>query len=142
MPFIMCPQCILIFVLIHSPPVILTFLIFLKFTRQTYTCSRVFFPVWLSGKESACQCWRHKKYGFNPCVRKMSQSRKWQPAPIFLPEKFHGQRNLVGYSPWSHKELDRTEDACMCACTCTQTHTDTHTHRSLSPIFPPCLEHC
>ena len=25
---------------------------------------------------------------------------KWQPAPVFLFGKFHGQRNLVGYSPW------------------------------------------
>ena len=25
--------------------------------------------------------------------------RKWQPTPIFLPRKFHGQRSLVGYSP-------------------------------------------
>ena len=29
-------------------------------------------------------------------------------------KKFHGQRSLAGYSPWSHKELDMTE------CTCTQ----------------------
>ena len=29
--------------------------------------------------------------------------------PLFLPGKFHGQRSLVGYSPWSHKELDTTE---------------------------------
>ena len=35
--------------------------------------------------------------------------RKRPPTPIFLPGKFHGQRNLVGYSPWSHKELDTTE---------------------------------
>ena len=28
---------------------------------------------------------------------------------VFLPEKFHGQRSLVGYSPWSHKDLDTTE---------------------------------
>ena len=27
----------------------------------------------------------------------------------FLPGKFHGQRSLVGYSPWSHKEQDTTE---------------------------------
>ena len=27
-------------------------------------------------------------------------SRKWQPTPIFLPSKSHGQRSLVGYSPW------------------------------------------
>ena len=35
--------------------------------------------------------------------------RKWQPAPEFLPEKFHGQRSLAGYSPWGQKELDMTE---------------------------------
>ena len=29
--------------------------------------------------------------------------------PVFLPREFHGQRSLVGYSPWSHKELDMTE---------------------------------
>ena len=33
----------------------------------------------------------------------------WQPTPVFLPGKSHGQRNLVGYSPRSHKELDKTE---------------------------------
>ena len=32
--------------------------------------------------------------------------REWLPTPVFLPGKFHGQRNLVGYSPWGHKELD------------------------------------
>ena len=34
--------------------------------------------------------------------------RKWQPTPVFLPGKFHGQRSLVGYSPWGFKELDMT----------------------------------
>jgi len=29
--------------------------------------------------------------------------------PVLLPEKFHGQRHLVGYSPWGLKELDMTE---------------------------------
>ena len=32
-------------------------------------------------------------------------SRKWQPTPIFLPRKFHGQRSLTGFSPWGHKEI-------------------------------------
>ena len=32
-----------------------------------------------------------------------------QPTPVFLPEEFHGQRSLVGYSPWDHKEQDTTE---------------------------------
>ena len=34
---------------------------------------------------------------------------EWLPTPIFLPGKSHGQRSLVGYSPWGHKELDTTE---------------------------------
>ena len=36
-------------------------------------------------------------------------SRKWQPNPVFLPGKFHGQRNLVGYSPWGRKESNTAE---------------------------------
>ena len=49
--------------------------------------------------------------------------KKWQPTPVFLPGKSHGQRSLAGYSPWSHKELDTTEqlihtclnnNRCMC----------------------------
>ena len=35
--------------------------------------------------------------------------RKWQPTQVFLPGKSRGQRSLVGYSPWSCKELDTTE---------------------------------
>ena len=35
--------------------------------------------------------------------------RKWQPTPVFLPGESHGQRSLVGYSPWGHKESDTTE---------------------------------
>ena len=31
------------------------------------------------------------------------------PAPVFLPEEFHGQRSQAGYSPWGHKESDMTE---------------------------------
>ena len=38
-----------------------------------------------------------------------SWRRKWQPTPVFLPGKFHGQRNLAGYSPWGHKESAMTE---------------------------------
>ena len=34
---------------------------------------------------------------------------KWQPVPVFLPEKLRGQGSLVGYSPWGHKEWDTTE---------------------------------
>ena len=34
------------------------------------------------------------------------ERRKWQPIPVFLPGKSHGQRNLMGHSPWGHKESD------------------------------------
>ena len=65
-------------------------------------------PRWHSGKESVFQFRRHKRHGFNFLVRKIPWSRKWQSTPLFLPEKFHGQRSLVGYSPWGCKELDMT----------------------------------
>ena len=54
-------------------------------------------PRWRGGKESACQCRRHWRSEFNPWVRKIPWSKKWQPTPVFLFEKFHGQRSLVGY---------------------------------------------
>ena len=37
----------------------------------------------------------------SPCI--------WQPTPVLLPGKSHGQRILVGYSPWGRKESDMTE---------------------------------
>ena len=60
----------------------------------------------LSGKESACQ---FRRLGFDPWVGEIPWRRKWQPTPVFMPGKSHGQRSLVGYSPWGHKELNRTE---------------------------------
>ena len=35
--------------------------------------------------------------------------KKWQPTPVFFPRESHGQRSLVGYSPWGCKESDTTE---------------------------------
>ena len=60
-------------------------------------------------KRSTCQCRKCKRHEFNPWVRKIPWGRKWQPTPVFLPGQFHGQRSLVDYSPWGHKELDKTE---------------------------------
>ena len=42
-------------------------------------------------------------------VRKILWRRKWQPTPVLLPGKSHGWRSMVGYSPWSRKELDKTK---------------------------------
>ena len=72
------------------------------------------FPNGSSGKESTCQCSRCR---FDPWVGKIPWSRKWLPAPVFLPGKSHGQRSLAGYSPKGCKESDMTK------------------HKEVSPIF-------
>ena len=59
---------------------------------------------------------RCKEQTFRLCRR-----RQWHPTPVLLPGKSHGQRSLVGYSPWGCKELDMTE------------------HRSLVCQWPPSL---
>ena len=64
---------------------------------------------WYSGKESACQRRRYKRQEFNPWVGKIPWRRKWQPTSIFLPGKYHGQKRMVGYSPWDWKQSDTTE---------------------------------
>jgi len=45
----------------------------------------------------------------DPWGEKIPWRRTWQPTPGFLSEKSQGQRNLVGYNPWGHKESDTTE---------------------------------
>ena len=62
-------------------------------------------PWWL--RESVCL--EFGRHGFDPWVKKITWRRKWQPTPVLLPEKFHGLRSLVGYSPWGRKESDMTE---------------------------------
>ena len=47
--------------------------------------------------------------------------REWQPTPVFSPENSHGQKSLVGYSPWGRRESDVTEGA----------HTHTHMNECL-----------
>ena len=61
----------------------------------------------LASLERVClQC---RRPGFNPWVGKTHGKRKWQPTPVLLPGKSHGQRSLVGYRPWGHKESEKTE---------------------------------
>ena len=45
----------------------------------------------------------------DPWVGKIPWRRAWLPIPVFLPGESHRLRSLAGYSPWGHKELDRTE---------------------------------
>ena len=58
------------------------------------------------GKVSACNA---GDLGLIPGVGKIPWRRIWQLTPVLLPGKFHGQRSLVGYSPWGRKESDMTE---------------------------------
>ena len=52
---------------------------------------------------------RHKRLGLDPWVKKMPWRRTWRSTPVFLPEEYCGQRNLVGYSPYGCKESDIPE---------------------------------
>ena len=63
-------------------------------------------PQWLKHQRI---CLHYRRPGIDPWVKKIPWRRKWQPIPVFLPGESHGQRSLVGYSPWGHKELDTTE---------------------------------
>ena len=64
-------------------------------------------PWWLLGRRP----------GFNPWVGEIPWRREWLPTPVFLLGESHGQRSLVGYSPWGYKESGTTEQL---------THTHTH----------------
>ena len=52
---------------------------------------------------------QYRRPGFNPWMGRIPWRREWRPTPVFLPEEFHGQRNLAGYSPWGHKESNMAE---------------------------------
>ena len=71
------------------------------------------FPGGASGKESTCQ---GRRCRFDLWVRKIPGSKKWQFTPVFVLGKFHGQRNLVGYSPqrvgqdWASEDLTGYSD--------------------------------
>ena len=61
-------------------------------------------------RERIClQCWRGRRHGFDPWVRKMPQRRAWQPTPVFFPGKSHGERSLAGHGPWVRRESDTAE---------------------------------
>ena len=69
-------------------------------------------PAWKSKTTKKEFAWEFKRCGFNPWVGKIPWSKKWQPTPLFLPGKSHGQRSLGGCSPGaakSQKQLNRAQ---------------------------------
>ena len=57
---------------------------------------------------------RGKRHRFNSCIGKIPWRRNWQPTPGFFPGESHGQRSLVGHSPWGCREWNTTEHAQCC----------------------------
>ena len=64
------------------------------------------FPGGSDSEESTCKA---GDPGSIPGSGRSPWRREWQPTPVFLPGESHGQRSLVGYSPWGCKESDRTK---------------------------------
>ena len=58
-------------------------------------------PRWYSSKEAACQCRRLETWVLSLGWEDPLEEER----SVFLPVKSHGQKSLVGYSPWGHKEL-------------------------------------
>ena len=77
-------------------------------------------PRWCSGNESAFQCRSCRRCGFNPGSGRFPGEGNGNPFQYSCLDK-NGQRSLLGYSPWGHKESDMTEQF---------THTHTYTHSS------------
>ena len=75
------------------------------------------FPHGTVGEESTCNAGDAGWYGFDPWVRKIPWRKEGQSTLVFLPEKSHGERSMLGYSQKGHRELDTTEWASMHACT-------------------------
>ena len=64
---------------------------------------------WLPAGSDGRVCLQCRWSEIDPWVGRIPSRRKWQPTPVFFPGESHGQRSLVGYSPWSWKESDTTE---------------------------------
>ena len=63
----------------------------------------------LAGSDGKASAYNVGDLGSIPGSGRFPWRRKWQPTPIFLPGKSHGQRKLAGYSPWGRKESDTAE---------------------------------
>ena len=89
-------------------------------------------PRWHSSKKkSIYQCRRPKRGRFNPWVKKIPWSRKWQPTPVFLPGKFYGQRSWAGCGSQGLEESDVAERG--------STHLVTAPSGSLEPGAPSAI---
>ena len=81
--------------------------------RRRLVHSSVYHQHWAGGVSLVAEAVKNllqgRRPGFSPWFGKMPWRRKWQPAPVFLPKIFHGQRSLAVYSPRGYTESDVTE---------------------------------
>ena len=106
----------------------------IAFMLQGVVSSSRAFPG-VSGKEPICQCRRCRGWSFYPWVRMIPWRRKWQPTPVFLLEKSHGQEGVgwlqtmgsqrVRHNWATHTHIHKHIN--------THTHTHKHTHTHINP---------
>ena len=73
----------------------------LKWLSSSSSSSHWVFPGGSARKESACN---EGDLGSIPGSERSPGEGNGYPLPVFMPKEFHGQRSLVGYSPWGHKQ--------------------------------------
>ena len=59
-----------------------------------------------SSQDKLLTAWKMKGWEFLDII---TLRRQWHLTPVHLPGKSHGQRSLIGCSPWGHEESDTTE---------------------------------
>ena len=73
----------------------------IRVVSSAYLRLLIFLPA-VKNPPAIQEMWRPR---FDPWVGKIPWRMKWQPTPVFLPGKSHGQKNLAGYSPWGCKRV-------------------------------------
>ena len=79
---------------------------FYSIIQKVEWCACIWHSVWCLRWWRFCfQC---ERPGFDPWVREILWRGEWQPTPVLLPGKLHGQRSLLDNSPWGHKDSETT----------------------------------
>ena len=81
------------------------------------------------------QCRRHRRYRFNPWVRKMPWRRAWQPTPVFLPGESHGQSSLIAIIHAGEKSWIRLKHIMLPT---SRNHRNIKRKESTQSSFPEC----
>ena len=95
--------------LVKTPPAVQEFNFWVRKTRWR----RGRLPLQCSWASLVAQPVKNLPAMQDPWVGKIPWRRALQPTPEFLPGESHGQRILLGCSPWGHRESDMTERLSM-----------------------------